>query len=198
MQKKFGRVAAFDWYGKSFKPADLTNDEMLLYDFLQFNPKGNGFLDITFETLNRTYIKSKLGREDVTPKDILCSCGKVIATYNSANDTFTWDKEFHYQDHQAEAYYEIKDMYKIENRYVVEAYKVFPDLMMNSSTSQFNFYATYSDAAAQKNILFTVANESEFTSAVEALDDSKKGLYRITLADNADTLINYEIISNTK
>lgn len=184
-----------DQLGKSFKTSELTNDELLRLGYSIFGPVKNfGFLDITFEDLNRTYVKGFFGREDAQAEDILCSCGEIIATYNSSNDTYTWDQKFHYLNHKSDTFNEIKDMYKIEDRYIVEVYKIFPDLLMNSSTTQYNFYSTYNDAANQENALFTVTNEDEFTNAVENLDDSKKVLYTLTFKrDGTFKLVNYEI-----
>lgn len=184
-----------DQLGKSFKTSELTNDELLRLGYSIFGPVKNfGFLDITFEDLNRTYVKGFFGREDATAKDILCSCGEIIATYNSSNDTYTWDQEFHYLNHKSDTFNEIKDMYKIEDKYIVEVYKIFPDLLMNSSTTQYNFYPTYNDASNQENALFTVTSEDEFTNAVENLDDSQKVLYTLTFKrDGTFKLVNYEI-----
>lgn len=195
LTKRVDNLAPVDQLGKSFKTSELTNDELLRLGYSIFGPVKNfGFLDITFENLNRTYIKGFFGREDATAKDILCSCGETIATYNSSNDTYTWDQEFHYLNHKSDTFNEIKDMYKIEDKYIVEVYKIFPDLLMNSSTTQYNFYATYNDAANQENALFTVTNEDEFTNALENLDDSQKVLYTLTFKrDGTFKLVNYEI-----
>lgn len=192
------KLDAVDQLGRSFKAADLTNDELLRLGFSLFGPVKNfGFTNITFEDLSRTYIKGFFGREDAEPKDIICSCGKVISTYNSSNDTFTWNQEFHYLEHKSDTYNEIKDMYKIEDKYIVEVYKIFPDLLKNSSISQYNFYSTYNDAANQQNALFSVANEDEFTSALESLDDSQKVLYTLTFERNGTfKLVNYKIENN--
>lgn len=197
--KRVDNLEPADWLGKSFKTEDLTNDELLRLGFSIFGPVKNfGFLDITFENLNRTYIKGFFGREDGIPKDITCSCGKVIATYNSSNDTYTWDDEFHYLNHKSNVYNEIVDMYKIEDKYIVKTYKIFSDIMMNSSTSEYNFYNTYNAAVNEENKLFIVSNEEEFTSALESLDNSKKVLYTLTFKKISGTykLINYEMNEN--
>lgn len=185
-----------DQMGKSFTTSDLTNDELLRIGYNLFGPVKNfGFENITFESLNRTYINGYLGREDAQAKDIICTCGNVIATYNSSNDTYTWDDEFHYLDHKSDTYNEIKDIYKIEDKYVVEVYKIFPDLLKNSSTTQYNFYATYKDAENQENVLFTVANENEFANEVEKLEDNQKKLYTLTFekVKGSFKLVNYKI-----
>ena len=91
-------------------------------------------------------------------------------------------------------YNEIKDMYKVEDKYIVRVYKIFSDTMMNSSTTEYNFYSTYNDAVNKENILFTVTNESKFTSALESLDDNEKVLYTLTFKrDGTFKLVNYEI-----
>ena len=184
-----------DQIGKSFKTSELTNDELLRLGYSLFGPSKNfGFVDTTFEDLNKTYIKGFFGREDAQAKDIICSCGEVISTYNSSNDTYTWDTQFHYLDHKSDTYNQIKDMYKIEDKYIVEVYKIFPDILKNSSTTQYNFYSTYNDAANQENILFTVANEDEFTNALENLEDSQKVLYKLTFErEGTFKLVDYEI-----
>lgn len=66
---------------------------------------------------------------------------------------------------------------------------------MNSSTTQFNFYATYNDAVNQENVLFTVTNEDDFTEAVGNLDDSKKVLYTLKFKKESSSLklVSYEI-----
>ncbi len=185
-----------DEHGKSFNPADFTNRELLRYAFLQFNPKGNGFIDISFENLNRTYIKGSFGIETATPEDITCSCGQVIAKYNSSTGNFTWDKQFHYIDHKSDTFNEIKDIYRIEDTYYIELYKIFPDLMINSSTEQYRFYASYNDAKNLAEPLFTVTNADEFTQAVNTLDDSAKTVYKLTFVRNSGfKLADYEILS---
>lgn len=196
IENRIDKLDPVDQLGKSFKTSDLTNDELLRMGFCLFGPVKNfGFEDITFEDLNRTYINGFFGRDDVQPKDILCSCGKLISTYNRSNDTYTWDKKFHYLDHKSDTYNEIKDIYKVEDRYIVEVYKIFPDLLKHSSTTQYNFYATYNDAANKENPLFTVTNEDEFIKAAETLDDSKKVLYTLTFKriKGSFKLENYEI-----
>lgn len=184
-----------DWLGKSFKTEDLTNEELLRLGFELFGPtKNSGFVDITFTSLNKTYIRGYFGREDASPKDITCSCGKVITTYNSGNDTFTWDSEFHYLAHRSSVYNEILDMYKVEDKYIVRVYKIFSDTMENSSIDKYNFYSTYNDAVNKENILFTVTTEDEFTSALSSLENDKKVLYTLTFKkDGTFKLVNYEI-----
>lgn len=198
LTNRVNKLAPVDWLGKSFKTADLTNEELLRLGFSLFGPVENfGFVDITFKDLNRTYIRGYFGREDVFPQDITCSCGKVISTYNSENDTFTWDSELHYLEHKSNVYNEILDMYKIEDKFIVKVYKIFSDVMVNSSTTEYNFYSTYNDAADKENVLFTVTNESEVASALESLDDSKKVLYILIFKqDGTFKLVNYEISDN--
>lgn len=118
------KLEVADWLGKSFKVSDLINEELLRLSFEMFGPTKNfGFEDITFENLERTYIKGNLGRDDAEPKDITCLCDKVIAKYNSSNDTYTWDNEFHYLDYKSNVYNEILDMYKVEDKYIIEVEK---------------------------------------------------------------------------
>ncbi len=189
------KLSPLDEIGHSFKPANLSNRELLRYGFLQFNPKGNGFIDISFEILNRTYIKGSFGIETAAPEDIVCSCGQVIANYNSSNDTYTWDKSFHYTDHKAEAFNEIKAAYTVEDKYYIELYKIFPDLMMNSSTQQYNFYPSYNDAARQTNPIFTVTNRDEFSDMVNTIDNTGRPVYRLIFTvKGTPKLVNYEII----
>lgn len=192
------KLEPVDWLGKSFKTSDLTNEELLRLGFSLFGPVKNfGFIDITFEDLSRTYIKGFLGREDAFPQNIVCSCDKVISTYNNGNDTFTWNSEFHYLDHKSNVYNEILDIYRVEDKYIVKVYKIFSDIMLNSSTMEYNFYSTYNDAINEENVLFTVTNESDFTSALEVLDDNKKVLYKLTFKrDGTFKLVDYEIKEN--
>lgn len=193
--KRIEQLNSVDQLGKSFKTSELTDEELLRMGYCSFGPVKNfGFIDTTFEELNKYYIKGNFGIEVSQPKDIYCSCGQVISKYNSSNDKYTWDQEFHYLNHKSDAFNEIKDIYKIEDKYIAEVYKIFPDLLMNSSTTQYNFYPTYNDAVNQENVLFTVTNEDEFTNAVENLDDSKKVLYTLTFKrDGTFKLTNYEI-----
>ena len=75
LTKRVDDLEAVDQLGKSFKSSDLTNEEMLRIGYSIFGPTKNfGFTSITFDSLNRTYIKGFLGREDVVAKDITCSC----------------------------------------------------------------------------------------------------------------------------
>ena len=181
IRKRVDKLKVVDQLGKSFKTSELTNDEVLRLGYCLFGPVKNfAWTSITFEDLQRTYLNGWLGRNDCTPADITCFCGEMIATYNADKDEYTWDDSFHYLDHSAKSYDEIVEMYQIEDRFVVELYKIFPDIMMNSNPAQFNFYPTYNDAVNKTNVLFTVTNEDEFESAVKALDGSKKTSYTMT------------------
>ncbi|MBO5452374.1 MAG: DUF5301 domain-containing protein [Clostridia bacterium] len=196
IKKRVDKLKVVDQMGKSFKTSELTNDEVLRLGYCLFGPTQNfGFISTTFEDLQRTYLNGWFGRSDCTPKDITCFCGEVISKYNPANDEFTWDDNFHYLDHSAKSYDEIIEMYQIEDRYVVKLYKIFPDIMMNSNPSQFNFYPTYNDAVNKTNVLFTVTNEDEFENAVKSLDDSKKTSYTMTfkLVKGSYKLVEYKI-----
>lgn len=195
LTKRVDDLEAVDQLGKSFKSSDLTNEEMLRIGYSIFGPtKDFGFTSITFDSLNRTYIKGFLGREDAVAKDITCSCGEVIASYNRSDDKYTWDDKFHYLAHKSSVYNEIVDMYKVEDKYIVKVYKIFSDTMENSSLTNFNFYPSYNDAVNKKNVLFTVTSESEFNNALESLDNSKKTLYTLTFEkDGSFKLVDYEI-----
>lgn len=195
LNNRLKTLQAADWLGKSFKPSDLTNEELLRVGFEMFGPtKNSAFVSTTFAGLVRTYINGYFGREDAKPQDITCSCGKVIATYNSENDKYTWDDEYHYLAHKSNVYNDVLDMYKVEDKYIVKVYKIFSDVMMNSSTTEYNFYSTYNDAVNKENILFTVTNESEFTNALDSLDKSKKVLYTLTFTKNGTfKLVDYKI-----
>lgn len=196
LSKRVNNLNAIDPINKSFKTSELTNDEVLRLGYCCFGPVENfGFISTTFQGLQQTYLNGWFGRNDCTPKDITCFCGEVISKYNPANDEYTWDDQFHYLSHKADAYNEIIDMYKIEDRFVVEVNKVFPDIMMNSNPSQFTFYPTYNDAANKTNAFFTVATEEEFEEAIKNLDDSKKTTYTYTfnLVRGSYKLVEYKI-----
>lgn len=178
IQETIEKIAPIDYLGKSFKSEELSNDEILRIGLYIFNPRNSGFDAINADFVVTNKAKNYFGIENVELVDITCSCGKTIATYDAEKNWYCWSiDDTHYLEHKAEAYNEFIDFYKIDDLYYVEMYKIFPDLMVNSSSSQYNFYATYSDAERQENVLFTVSNESEFTSALEQLDDSKKVKY---------------------
>lgn len=179
LTKIIGEIAPLDYLGKSVKPAELTNEELLRVCLYIFNPRNSGFDAINANSVTTAKAKTYFGIEELTLDPIItCSCGQTIATYNSEKNWYCWSVEdTHYLEHTAEAYNEIIEAYKLEDLYYVELYKIFPDLMKNTNSDQMNFYATYADAEKQENALFSAANETEFTSALEGLDDAKKVKY---------------------
>lgn len=186
-----------DQIAKSFNVDELTNEELLRYGYFLLGPNKNyGFEHrISLEELNKYHV-AKFWQKEAVADDIYCSCGEKIATYNETTKEYTWnDQEFHYLDHKSKTFNEVKEFYKIEDTYIAEIYKIFPDLLMNSSTTKFNFYATYNDAEKQENALFTVTNENDFTKEVEKLEDSKKVLYILKFKREGSflRLVSYEI-----
>lgn len=198
IERSIKYIIPVDQIGKSFNVDELTNEELLRYGYFLLGPKKNyGFEHrISLEDLNKYYIKAYFWNKEAVADDIYCSCGEKIAYYNETTKEYTWDdQEFHYLDHSSKTFNEVKEFYKIEDTYIAKVYKIFPDLLMNSSTTQFNFYATYNDAVNQENVLFTVTNEDDFTEAVGNLDDSKKVLYTLKFKKESSSLklVSYEI-----
>lgn len=179
LTKIIGEITPLDYLGKSVKPTELTSEELLRVCLYIYNPRHSGFASDTSEWVVTRKAKSYFGIENVTlDSTITCPCGQTMATYDNGNDCYSWDVEdTHYLEHTAEAYNDIIEAYKLEDLYYVELYKIFPDLMKNTNSDQMNFYATYADAEKQENALFSAANETEFTSALEGLDDAKKVKY---------------------
>lgn len=179
LTKIISEITPLDYLGKSVKPTELTNEELLRVCLYIYNPRHSGFASDTSEWVITRKTEKYFGIENVTlDPTITCPCGQTMATYTSDNDCYNWDVEnTHYLEHTAEAYNEMIEAYKLEDLYYVELYKIFPDLMKNTNSDQMNFYATYADAEKQENALFTAANETEFASALDELDDTKKVKY---------------------
>ena len=179
LTKIIGEIAPLDYLGRSVKPAELPNEELLRVCLYMYNPRHSGFASDTSEWVITRKTTKYFGIETVTlDPTITCSCGQTIATYDSGNDCYGWDVEdTHYLEHTAEAYNELIEAYKLEDLYYVEMYKIFPDLTKNTNSDKMNFYATYADAEKKENALFSAANETEFASALEGLDDAKKVKY---------------------
>ncbi len=151
-----------DEHGVDFKTKDLTNRQLLRYGFLMFDPRNKEADDITFRRLNNDYIEKYLGFAAETAEDITCSCGRTIAEYNRENDKYVWDENFHYLQHKASSHSHIKDIYRTDNKYIVEVYKIFTDIKENASSDEYNYYVTYSDSKEQINIIETIP-DPEYT-----------------------------------
>lgn len=179
LTKIIGEIAPLDYLGRSVKTSEITNEEILRIGLYIFNPRNSGFDATNSNLVVTSKAKKYFGIENVTlDPSITCSCGQTIATYNSEKDWYCWSVEdTHYLEHTAEAYNELIEAYKLEDLYYVELYKIFPDLMKNTTSDQMNFYATYADSEKQENALFSAANETEFTTALDALTDAEKTKY---------------------
>lgn len=179
LTKIISEITPLDYLGKSVKPTELTNEELLRVCLYIFNPRNSGFDAVNADSVTTAKARTYFGIEKPTlDPTITCSCGQTIATYNSEKNWYCWSVEdTHYLEHTAEAYNEMIEAYKFEDLYYVEMYKIFPDLMKNTNSDQMNFYATYADAEKQENVLFSAANETEFATALEGLDNAKKVKY---------------------
>lgn len=181
------KIEPIDFLGKSFKPEELTNDEMLRLTFDIFGAQEYGIVGIEGKYFRDSIAKKYFGYENLEMTDMICNCGATLATYDAEEDQYSWDGSFHnYEAHTCDVYNEYLEAYKLEDQYIVSAYKLFPDLMENSSADDIHFYATYEDAKKQKNAVIMAASEDEFTEALASIDPTELVIYTYFFEKNTE------------
>lgn len=192
------KLAPVDFLGKSFTAAELTDTELLQVAYGIYGGRSSGFASMGSTWFTDKVAARYFGRTEVALADIPCSCGVTLAVYSAAEDIFDWDGS-NAHDHTAHTCRVVnlyQDAYRLEDTYCITMYKLFPDLNENAGSGSVSFYATYADAQARSNPLFTAANEAELNAQLEALDASQLVLYthRYVLGEEGYfTLVDYTI-----
>lgn len=192
------KLAPVDFLGESFTASELTDTELLQIAYGIYGGRSSGFASMGSTWFTDKVAARYFGRTEVALQDIPCSCGATLAVYSAAEDVFDWDGS-NAHDHTAHTCQVInlyQDAYKLEDTYVITMYKLFPDLNENAGSGAVSFYATYADAQAQSNALFTAANEAALSAWLETLDAAQLVLYtyRFTLGEEGYyTLVEYAI-----
>lgn len=191
------KIEPIDFLGKSFKTEELTNDEMLRLTYDIFGAQEYGIVGIEGNYFRESIAKEYFGYDNLEMTDMICGCGATLATYDADQDQYSWDGTFHnYEAHTCDVYNEYLEAYKLEEQYIVSAYKLFPDLIENSSTDTIHFYVTYEDAKNQQDAVVTAANEEELTEALASIDPAELVIYTYFFEKDAQDrfiLVEYSI-----
>lgn len=197
LSKVLDKLAPIDCMGGSFVPAELSNDEMLRLTYAVFGAQEYGIVGIEGAYFRDSIAGRYFGYTDLELTDMVCSCGATLAAYDAAADQYSWDGAFHdYTAHFALPYTEYRQVYALGGQYVVTSYKIFPDLTENITGDAIRFYATYADAAAQQNALFTAAGEEAFQAGLASLTEEQKVLHSCTFEKDAEgnfILVDYTV-----
>ncbi len=175
-----------DWLGRSFTAAELTDEELLRIAYAVWGGRFSGFSAMGSEWFIERVTDRYFGRADVTPADFTCSCGVPLAVYNAAEDQFDWGTDAHdHTAHVCEPLNLYQDAWKQDGVCYLTMYKLFPDLNENAGGT-LAFYGTFADAQSRTNALFTAADETGFSAALDTLDASVLPLYTCTFVLRED------------
>lgn len=185
--KTLEKIRPVDFLGKSFVTAELSDEEMLRLVYAVFGAQEYGIVGYSGESFRDIYAADYFDRGDLEMADMVCSCGELLAAYDSAEDQYNWDGKFHdYTAHQATVINEYLEAYKQDGSYIVTAYKLFSDLNENIDSDTISFYATYEDAKNQANALFSASSEEEMTNGAAAVEETQKVLYTYIFEKNEE------------
>lgn len=163
-----------DFYGKSFKSSELTNQEILQV------------LNNTYEDLDNVSFKELESKAlsyfnyYLNPEDILCdthtylySTSDYLYKYDAIDKVFKFNTS--HTGHKAvgvetNVINKYVDSYKEDNTYTVVVYKVFSELLNSDNSNYSNYYRSYNDALLKSNLLFVSNNpENEIDNYTEEL-----------------------------
>jgi len=189
-----------DYYGKSFKPSELTNQEVLRFvSSLIGEVDGVKFSDLA--NMADEYLGFSL-----EPENIIC-----VTHYNilgTSSDLYLYDSStgtYKYNDnHDGHGGGGFESM--IVNKYIdsktdgenveVNVYKAFSDILGDITGETYAYYATYEDAGNGENALFSNSTYEDATTNLDNLGDSDKLVkytYKFVLKDGKYVLTEYII-----
>lgn len=163
-----------DFYGKSFKSSELTNQEILQV------------LNNTYDELDNVSFKELESKAlsyfnyYLNPEDILCD----THTYLYSNSDYLYkydalDKVFKFNTShtghkvvgvETKVINKYVDSYKEDDTYTIVVYKVFSELVNSDNSNYSNYYRSYNDAILKSNLLFVSNNpENEIDNYTDEL-----------------------------
>ncbi len=193
---KVEELKYLDYYGKSIKTNDLTNQEVLQI----LNSLYGGLNNIAFSELE----SAALTRFNyyLNPEDVSCdthgtffSEGDDIYKYSPTekiyriNPNHTGHKDVGVK---VNIYNTYKDSYKENNIYTIAIYKVFSELLNSDNTNSNNYYRTYNEALSKTNLLFTSASDIP-SKMSENISELKTFTYTFEKKDDNYVLKEYTI-----
>lgn len=193
-----------DFYGKSFKTTDLTNQEVLqfVYEYLG-DVDGMSFIEL--ESVASKYLNFSL-----EPENIICASHFNISL--SSEDLYIYDgstgKYYYNPEHLGHGKGGIRTY--VLNKYVsskvnddtyeVVVYKIFSDILDDVSYSdmKMNFYSSYNDSANKKNVLFSDTYDNAEKYFADLIEEGKlieyKYIFKLNNNNNNNYILNkYEI-----
>ncbi len=192
----------FDFLGKSFRVADLNNQDVLQFTYELLGDLLNGKKFAEIETLVSKYLNYS-----VEPENVICRThynvslsSEDLYLYNSKTDSYSYNSNHlghgggGFRTYVVNRYVSSK---VTDNTYEIIVYKGFSDLLGDVSTdeTEYNFYATYDDAVEQKNPLFK-ALPSDASAKLEEYDKTDNLVeykYTFKLKNENYLLTDYEI-----
>lgn len=182
-----------DFYGKSIKISNLTNQEILQI----LNSTYADLDNISFNELEekaKSYFNYYLN-----PEDILCDThtylygiGEYLYNYDSINRVYKFNTN--HTGHkevgiETKVFNHLLESYKEGDKYYIVLNKVFSELINSDNSNYSNYYSNYMDAVARNNVLFST-NSNVDDEIVKYLDVLNR--YTYTFIKNDDTYYLYE------
>lgn len=160
-----------DFYGKSLKTQDLTNQEILQI----INSTYSDLNNVSFNEIENKAIA--YFNYYVNPEDILCDTHNYLFTtseylYNYDSDLKGYKFNTSHTGHKevgvkTDVINKLKESYKENNIYTLVLYKAFSEILNSDNSNINNYYRNYLDAVNKSNLLFVGKNE--FDKNIEQL-----------------------------
>ena len=190
--KRVNDLKRLDYLDKSFKPIELSNQEVLQFASTLVDMEGIEFSKL--EEIAKNYLDFSL-----EPENLLCmthfnKLGTSDYSYIYNTDTKKFSKNTNHISHKETGYY--SNIYNFavdqgrfeDNKYIFKVYKVFSD-----TSAKHNYYKSYGDAVLEQNELSVGSNSLNDNDIKKYVNDLKVYTYTFELKDNNYVLINYEI-----
>ena len=190
--KRINELKRLDYLDKSFKPIELSNQEVLQFASTLVNMDGVEFSKL--EEIAKNYLDFSLEPENLICMTHFNKLGTSDNIYLYDTDTGKFVKNTNHISHKETGYYSniynfAVDQGRLEdNKYILKVYKVFSD-----TDSKHNYYKSYGDAVAEKGVLSIGTNSLNENDIKKYVNDLKIYTYTFELKDNNYVLVNYEI-----
>lgn len=203
IMKEIDELEYLDYYSKSFKVNELTNQEVL--QFIYYLYKDNVSNSINFKALEE-YLGNYM-EFPLEPDNVLCNThfnrlggSDYIYLYNIYNDNYEENKN-HYMHPRDGFGSDVFNKYvsgKVEgNKYTIRVYKVFSSILNENRDYNVSFYRSYKDSSNKENSVFKTTYNGRYAINIEEemnkYDDLYIYEYIFKKENDKYLLVSYEI-----
>ena len=203
LMKEIDDLEYLDYYAKSFKVNELTNQEVLQFIFYLY--KDNIANDINFSSLEE-YLGNYLDFP-LEPENILCNThfnilggSDYLYLYSIYDDTYSLNENHNYHPKNGFGS-DVFNKYvsgKVEgDKYIVRVNKAFSSILNENRSYNESFYRSYNEASSKENKLFDATYNGSYNKNIlkemEAFDDLYIYEYTFKKVNDKYLLVSYEI-----